>query len=269
MPGVGRGTGGGVGGGGGTPGQPPYAPGENDRLPWLDVTALERVLKREEGNQRPMLLLVLTGSHAEDCCAANFERAVFRDQKVVELARNFDCYRLMTSAGSDVYKRYDLSDPKKPALIALDAEGGLIHRQQLCVNPPAYLRVLRSAFKLNAKRVELHEKMLAEQRDIRASIDEQHFGTALRAIDKLLGRREFLLGSVAAQIERDRADVERLGQERLARASQLREERSLLAAYELYRSIQAEFKLLDELSTTAGQCARELARDLRELGVPH
>jgi hypothetical protein len=99
---------------------------ENDRLPWRadfgGATAGSSdpgisVIGTELKMPRAGLLLLVGAGDGMDCCAANFERAVFRDRDVVELAKSrFVSYRAdrTSGAGLKMYAKLKL-DSKKPA----------------------------------------------------------------------------------------------------------------------------------------------------------
>ncbi|MEM7167700.1 MAG: hypothetical protein AAF581_19770 [Planctomycetota bacterium] len=241
-------------------------PGENDRLPWTTNDSLDRILKREEGNTRPILVLVVSERHKDDCCAANFERAVLRSARVVALAKQFDCF-LFTNAGkTPLTKRFALN-AKKPAMLILDAEGGLIHKQQKCINPLDYLKILKSGSGLNKKRLKLRDRYMAARSDIRSDIDAGDYGKALRNIDRMLGKREFLLGDVISALEADRDEVATIGQEMFDRAVALQKDAKLFDALDLLQEVANEFKRVEKLGQEAKRCAKDLKKTLRDAGL--
>ena len=64
-------------------------------------------------------------------------------------SKNFTCYKYTTLGyGSfNAIRRLNL-DKKKPAILLLDAEGGLLHKQQNCVDPKKFLKIAKSAARL-------------------------------------------------------------------------------------------------------------------------
>lgn len=263
MPG---GAGGGGVGGGGASGQSPYVPGENDRLTWANATNLSRILNREEGNTRPLLVLVYSSSHAEDCCAANFERTVFRYDRVVSMAKSFDCMKYQTSGNSPLYRKFGLNK-KKPAILLLDAEGGLIHKQQECADPKKYSKVVKSALGLNQKRIDLRQKYLAKRQEIRDMIEGREFKKALRSIEKTLKKKNYLMGDVQNMIEADQAEIAEVGQSLFDQAVELRSKKQYQEALGLFKEIKKEFAKLGTLSKEASKRAKEVSKTMRDLGL--
>ncbi|MGE3163587.1 MAG: hypothetical protein AB7O52_01625 [Planctomycetota bacterium] len=203
---------------------------------------------------------------AKDCCAANFERAVFRYDRVVALAKDFDCVKFSVSGDASVFTRFNL-DSKKPAILLLDAEGGLIDKQQKCVDPGKYSRVVKNALELNRKRLEFRSKFLGQHEEMQKLIDAGHFGKALTAVERALGKRDLLMGDVERRIIATQGQLEKVGREMFARAVELEAGKSYLDALELFKTVKQEFARLDDLERDAAQRVRDLTRTLRDLGV--
>ncbi len=260
----GRPGGGGGRGGGAAAGQAPYAPGENDRLPWLALS-VDDAIKQEEGTIRPILVLYYKSDMAKDCCAANFERIVFKDRSVVEFAKKFKCVRT-TEMSEGKIKQYGL-DTKKPAIFLFDAEGGLLHKVQVCQNPRTYFRAMTSAFKLNDTRMKLKKKYLALRKKARENMGSEKYGVALRSIESMLKKRDLLAGSVLSMIQSDRKEIVSIGQQWLSDADKKRGDEELLEAYEMYKKIKKEFARLDSLGKDAERCAKQVKAELKDLGL--
>ncbi len=236
---------------------------------WITGGSLDRAMNREEGSKRPVLVLLYSSGLAKDCCAANFERAVFRYKPMVDFAtRNFTCYKYTTLGyGSfNALKRLNL-DKKKPAILLLDAEGGVLHKQQYCIDPKKFLRIAKSAARLNAQRVKLKKKYMAMRREARASLETGEYSKALRTLDRMLKKRDQLSGHVLLLVEDDRAQLEVIGNDLFEKANQLRGQEQLLDAYRLYKEVQDEFSRLKGLSREARRCARDVASDLKKMGI--
>ena len=239
-------------------------PGENDRLPWLSGS-LTQAVRQEEGATKPILVYVYDGGMAKDCCAANFERAVFMYKPIVDLAKKFKCTKV---AGMEdpMIKTFKLNK-KKPAILLLDAEGGLIHKTQDCQDPRRYLRVVKQAYSLNGKRMKLKESFMAMRHEARKAIDKKDFNAALKKLEKMMKKEELLTGHVRSLIATDRATIVETGEEMLLKAKTLRDNKKLLDAYDLYKQVSKDFSRLKQLSKDAGSCAKEVKRELRDLGV--
>ncbi|MFN0058229.1 MAG: hypothetical protein ACKVX7_07200 [Planctomycetota bacterium] len=241
-------------------------PGENNRLPWVQLT-LERAINQEEGSLRPILVYVYAENMNEDCCAANFERSIFRYKPVVDVALNFKCVKTtFAQAGDLMVKRFEL-DRSKPALLLLDVEGGLLSKVQTCTDPKKYQKVISSALALNEKRVELKEKHLGMQREARQHIDDKQYAKALLLLERLSKQKDKLTGQVLAKVEADQADLVSIGRELLLEAASLRAQKQLLTALELFKEIEREFARIDDLARDARRCAAEVRTALRDMGV--
>lgn len=211
------------------------------------------------------MLYLYKGNMNKDCCAANFERAVFMYEPVVNMLKGYHCVK-STDYSESIIKRFALNK-KKPAILLLDAEGGLIHKTQICSDPRKYLRVVKRATALNAKRMKLRAGFIALHKELKAKIGKENYSDAVKAIEKAMKRREFMTGHVLSLLEAEKARVHTIGQELLEKAEDLRENKKLLAAYDLYKEIEKEFAKIDELSDHAKKCRREVRKELKELGV--
>lgn len=224
-------------------------------------------MQREQGGKRPLLVYVYSSSHNEDCCAANFERAVFRYDRLVDYSKRFECVKLECSGTSPLYKKYSLIK-KKPAILLLDAEGGLIHKQQKCADPRKYLRVVKSAEALNKKRIDLRTKYVAQRQKVRDQIDGKEYSKALKGIDKVLKKRDLLLGDLQDMLDQDLNEIEAIGNEMFDRAVGLREKKDYYEALDLFREIEKEFAKLDSLRKKATSHAKETVKKMRAEGLP-
>jgi len=212
---------------------------------------------------RPILVFMFKGDMAKDCCAANFERALFMYKPVVDLAKKFKCVK---TSDYSIAERYGVSG-KKPAVLLLDAEGGLLHKTQKCSDPRKYLRVVKHALTLNQKRVKLKDKYLALRRDARNHMEDADYAKALKDIESILKKRELLMGQVLSLVKADHAELKTTGERLIAQAGDLRGKEKLLEAYELYKEVAKGFAKLDDLGRSADRCAKEIRGELRDMGV--
>lgn len=208
--------------------------------------------------------MVYSDKWADDCCAANFERAVFKTEKVVNYSKQFDCYKFSAMSTSPIFRKFKLNK-KKPAILILDAEGGLIHKHQKCINPNDYLKIMKSGFSMNAKRVKLRARYVKMRDEIRTQIDSKDYAKALRDIDKALKKRQFLMGDVITMLENDRKEVEDIGQEMFNRAVGLQESDKLEEALDLFKQIKREFRKVEKLSDDADRCAKDVTKAMKAL----
>jgi len=203
----------------------------------------------------------------EDCCAANFERALFRYESTVEAFQSWACYKVeVGTTQPDELAAYDLRKDK-PALLLLDAEGGLLHKQQLCVDPAKFLKVIESAKRLSDLRFRLKERHLSKRAEARDFIEDQSYDRALRILDDLLSEREKLSGQVLSLVEEDRTKLAATAREKLDEAGRLRSENQLLESYRLYEQIEKEFARLEDLGSEAEEHRKEVGQALRKMGV--
>lgn len=254
--------------GAGRGGAAPYNPGENNILEWIRGGTLNDALQREEGSMRPVLVYLYRSDMNENCCAANFERALFRYQPTVRAFGRFACYKIESRTVKEkaLLEQFDLRGDK-PALLLLDAEGGLLHKQQLCVDPKKFLRVISSSVRLSDLRVRLKSSQLVQRTKARKLMDEKRFDEALRLYERLERKPEALGGHVERLVASDLGEIEQIAETLLASAGKLHEDKKLLDSYRLYREIEKEFSRLEDASREAKRHARALSGKLRRLGV--
>ncbi len=216
----------------------------------------------------PVLIFVYTSSMADDCCCANFERALFRNENAVKEFKGWACYKVQVSSidGEKDLAAYDLRKDK-PALLLLDAEGGLLHKQQLCVDPNKFMKVINSAHRLSTLRFRLKDRHLAKRAKAQESIDEGSYDRALKILDDLLKSREKLSGQVATLVDADRDQLAQKAREKLATAESLEDDNQLLDSYRLYKEVEKEFARLEELGREALEHRRAIGSKLRKMGV--
>ena len=227
-------------------------------------------MHRERGSMKPMVVFLYSPKMAKNCCCANFERVLFRDRDSVKEFQGWSCYKQTIESLKDEEKSmlaaYDLRDDK-PALLFLDAEGGLLHKQQLCVDPPKFVKVIKSTKKLSDLRHRLRDSHLAQRKKARDHIEAGRFSKAIRVLDSMVKNRKVMSGHVSMLVEQDLKEIESTASEMLVRASTLKQDNRLLDSYRLYQEIVEEFAKLEELSKEASKHRRELLTKLRGLGI--
>jgi hypothetical protein len=225
-------------------------------------------LNRERGSMKPMLIFLYSSTMAKDCCCANFERALFRTRSVVKELSGWSCYKQQIEAIKDreILAPYDLRDDK-PALLFLDAEGGLLHKQQLCVEPTKFLKVIRSTRKLSDLRLKFRDQHLAQRSQARKHIDAGNFDRAIRVLDSMIKNKKMMSGFVVHLVEQDLDELSTTASGLLEQAADLREGRRLLDSYRLYQEIEKEFLRLEAFSKEASKHRKELFTALRRLGI--
>ena len=208
---------------------------------------------------------------SKDCCAANFERSVFRNRDVLEVASKFTCVKYDMALeeikdGAGIIERFELNG-LKPAILLLDAESGLLHKQQLCVNPPEYVKIIKSAYALNGVRVKMRVRFEKKERKARGQIEKGNFGDAHRLLSQIRVNRDKLLGSVSRQVDADLSLIQKSGQELLDEARRLEEGKQLIAARSLYKKVAKEFSRFPEMKLEAGRNARRISGKLHRMGL--
>ena len=217
---------------------------------------------------KPMLIFLYSSTMAKDCCCANFERALFRTRSVVKELSGWSCYKQQIEAIKDreILAPYDLRDDK-PALLFLDAEGGLLHKQQLCVEPTKFFKVIQSARKLSDLRLKFRDQHLAQRSQARKHIDTGNFDRAIRVLDSMIKNKKMMSGFVVHLIEQDLDELSTTANGLLEQAADLREKRRLLDSYRLYQEVEKEFLRLEAFSKEASKHRKELFRALRRMGI--
>ncbi|MGE4620221.1 MAG: hypothetical protein AAEJ04_10490 [Planctomycetota bacterium] len=237
-------------------------------MPWMKDKGFVDALQRERGSMKPMLIFLYSSKMAKDCCCANFERALFRTRSVVKELKGWSCYKQQIEALKDDanLSAYDLRDDK-PALLFLDAEGGLLHKQQLCVEPEKFAKVIQSSHKLSDLRLRFRDQHLAQHSQARKHIETGNYDRAIRVLDSMIKNKKVMSGFVVQLVEKDLETLSVTATELLEKAKNLRDDRRLLDSYRLYEEIEAEFARLEVFSKEANKHRKELFTALKKLGI--
>jgi len=204
----------------------------------------------------------------DNCCAANFERALFRYERAVKEFKGWACYKVQVSSidGEQLLAPYELRKDK-PALLLLDAEGGLLHKQQLCVDPGKFMKVIDSARRLSDLRFRLKDRYLAKREKAKEFVAKGSFDRALRILDDIADDQEKLSGQVAALVQEDRGALAEIARAKIVEAEGLRDEQRLLDSYRLFKEIEEEFGRLESLSREAQEHRQSIGSTLRKMGA--
>lgn len=207
-------------------GQPPYKPFENDRLKWVNPNSeTGKPILVVQGPEdfslrRPAVLVFLASTDGGSCCAANYERIVFRDRKVVKLAKRFVTMRLnRASTDKKVLKRFKIKK-KRPALIVTDNEGVIRARFDLCTNSRDVLKAMVKTLKASKRKAKVARKVLRQFDDVKKALAQPSYrkaGQLLRKIRRVKGgpragevRADRMLRELAAEGARQFANVLKL-----------------------------------------------------------
>jgi hypothetical protein len=237
---------------------------------WMKDKGFYDALHRERGSMKPIVVFLYSSTMAKNCCSANFERALFRDKYAAKEFESWSCYKQQMETLKENEKAllagYDLRDDK-PALLFLDAEGGLLHKQQLCVDPPKFVKVIKSSKKLSDLRLRLRDSHLAQRKNARDHMEAGRYGRAIRVLASMVKNKKVMSGHIVFLVEQDMKEIESTATEMLDRAAALHEDRQLLDSYRLYEEIEKEFARLEDLSKQASKHRKELLTKLRGLGI--
>ena len=211
--------------------------------------------------------LPLLQHHEQGCCSS--ARSLPCRDSVKEF-KSWACYKQVIETLKDEEKKllepFKL-DPKKPALLFFDSEGGLLHKQQLCVDPPKFVKVIRSTKKLSDMRLRLRKSHLAERAKARKHMDAGRYGKAIVMLDKMVENRKIMSGFVSRLVDQDLEEIEKTGNEMLIEAARLKEEKKIVDSFKLYKEIEEEFERLEQLSKEASKHRKELLKKLRDMGL--
>ncbi len=256
--------------------QTPYVPGENNRLDWKDGLPLEEAgdaspapgsaagtgTSTGTAAPPPVLVLAYGSDMAKDCCAANFERTVFRTKAVVDVARSFECVKVAYgTAAAGALGAFELK-PEKPAILLLDGERTLIHKQQSCIDPQKYFPIIREALSVHEKRMKGRDAFAAKLADARAKLEAEDCAKALKAVDGVLRKRAELTGRLLAEAARIKAALIAKGGAWMSEAMALRVEGKLEEALRLLERVGRDFATVPELYKEATKAAIEVQAEL-------
>ena len=236
---------------------------ENDRLAWQsnydpEQSTDERVLKGT-GLFKPQLILLIHGGDAKDCCAQNYERTVFRDQKVVDYAKKyFTSYRFDRgdSAGQAMYKKLKL-EAKKPALLVMDDEGQMIFKAQLCQNPKtvhAAMRKTMASLKQKLVNSVKAEKKLASVQKLAQS---GRYDQAIRSLSSIKTKR--VTTSVRDRIDSQKKALNAAALRRLKEGIALEKKRDYEGAMEIYEEVGKSFRRISKVKAYATKCIQRVS----------
>ena len=165
---------------------------------------------------------------------------------------------------SPIYRKFKLNK-KKPAILLLDAEGGLIHKQQKSLQPKAFLKIMKSSIGMNAKRVKLRGRYVKIRNEVREQMDAKKYSKALREIDRALKKRDFLMGDVIAMLEGDRQEIAEIGRDMYNKAVGFQESDKLDEALDLFKEIKREFRRVEKLKDDASKGVKDVEKKMKAL----
>jgi hypothetical protein len=168
--------------------------------------------------RKPAIMVFLSGSDGDNCCAANYERFVFRDQKVVKLAQQqFAVLRLdRKGTPKEVLERFKI-DVSRPSLLVVDAHSQTYARWDTCANASDVYRAMMLCLKWSAKRVRVAAKQETMFLDAEKLLQQESYRAAGMLLNKIKRTRG---GPQAAILRADRmlGEIAAVGRERYEHA---------------------------------------------------
>lgn len=236
-------------------GQRPYTPFENDRLKWKGSVQGDYVSGRESKFRVPKdklgVVLLIGSADSKDCCAVNYERTLFRNEKVVKFAKEHAVsYRLDRGGylGSQFYKKFSLSK-KKPALLVLDHHGDLLYKLQLCENPKTVAKEFKSAQLLTRKREAAAGKNAKKVRAIKKLVKAKKYPQALTSMSRL--KPKALTLPLRKRLKAQQRAVFSLAKKKLRVARKLVKKKQYDRAISLYQGVAKQFGRLKSVKKKA------------------
>lgn len=200
---------------------------------------------------RLSIVLLVASRDANDCCAKNLERTLFRDRKIVLFARkSLVAYRLDRAkpVGTAIYEKYSLNTDK-PALILFDSDGDPLYIRQRCIEPRDYYRGLRAAVGFaRKKRLYSGQKRRTIER-AGEKVARQDFRGALYLLQGI--RAESLLIPLREKLRGFYATIEAAGSRGIEVAAELENRGELDKAGEVYHKVLLEFSRLEKIRDRA------------------
>lgn len=198
--------------------------------------------------------MFLAASDAGSCCAANYERFVFRDQKVLGLSGQFVTVRInRASAKADMLERFAVKKDR-PALLVVDSEGVTSARFDLCTNAADVFKAMGACLKTSRKKVKVSIQMQGQFDDVKALVAQQSY----RAAGSLLKKIRRLKGGPAAgarRVDRLWGEIEATGRELYTEAKDMPVPTE---SYDLLLVVRHEFWFFDAVAADARARITEL-----------
>jgi hypothetical protein len=188
--------------------------------------------------RKPAVLLFLSSDDAGNCCAANYERFIFRDRKVLKLsAAEFVTVRLnRASVGAKLLGRFDVKR-KKPALIITDGEGLIAARFDLCTSSNDVLKAMLGCLKTSRKKAKVALQMQERFEDVETFLKQRSFRAAGSLLKKILRTKAGPKAGVR-RATRIWNEIDEIGRRAYAEAT---ETPVLTARYDLLLGLRHEF----------------------------
>lgn len=233
---------------------------ENKQLAWSDLGGKYNLEKHLSGGKLGLVLLISSASDAENCCAKNYERTLFRSPKVVKYAKkSFLPIRLDRGygLGKELYASYELSE-KNPAVLVVDKDGDLLYKTQQCTEPRDCLEGMQTAMLLTRQREAYAPTANQRLASARESINEKNYRDALISLGRL--NRKYLTVPLRETVARYYKKLEFEARKRLKTAVAYEKKKAFDRADEIYREVSRSFSRMEKVKARAEAGLKRVSR---------
>ncbi len=223
---------------------------ENTQLAWSDISSFAG-LTSELGKGKLGLILLVSGKDSKSCCAANFERTLFRAPKVVKYAKkSLAAYRLDRThgAGKEFYAKFELKSTI-PAVLVVDEHGDLLYKTQYCTEPRHCLTGMQVATLLTKKRAAYTPTATKKFKSAFKNIKGKQYRDALITLGKI--NKKYLTAPLTKKLDRYYKKVESDAKKKLKLARRYENKNDLERASEIYKDASREFSRLKKVRARA------------------
>mgnify|MGYP003676031166 CR=1 FL=1 len=230
-------------------GRDPYKPFENTKVKWIkpksEVGAplLAARVAEEFTFRRPAALVFLGNADASNCCAANYERIVFMDKKVLKLTKAVLTLRIdRSTVDAETLERYGVQK-NKPAIVVTDCEGEVVKLFNTCVNARDVAKAMVDSIKLSKKKRGLAKKVQGYLAKAEKLLAEPKIHEATLLFRKVLNVK----GAPAAGYERSNRVLKELHAEGQRRFDEAKEVTSPTRRFDQLIALRHDFVLYEGL----------------------
>lgn len=224
-------------------GQDPYRPFENDKVTWIapESEGAQGVAGARPSDdlaqKTPGLFLFLSGQDTTSCCAANYERFVFRDRRVLDLSRSFVTMRIdRTGAPEELLQRLGVRR-EKPAIVLTDGDGLVRARFDACTSAKDVVEAMQVTLRAAALKARVAERARELFKEAAVALERDGFRDAGVVLRKIL-RLEDTPFAALPRAERELAAIAARGETELASARALED---LTVRYDRLLHLRHEF----------------------------
>ncbi len=226
---------------------------ENEQLAWrsdaVGISEIAKAARKEKG--KVALVLLVSPSDGKDCCAANYERTLFRSPRLVKYARGGAVpfrFNRDHGIGRELYASFEL-DSKKPSVLALDLDGTLLYKTQRCTEPRDCLKGLAVARAISARKQAYAPKVEERLSKARKLINDRDYKKALESLSRI--NESYLTATLKKKVARYHSKVFSDGKSRLRTARKYEKNGRLDSAERIYAEVARSFSRVKKLKDVA------------------